>query len=483
MLTIEVTLLHGTIRAGAADDLALTGAETAGEWPPSPARLVAALVAGDGTGERCRVTDGSELVALERARPPVIHADPDREVARSPLVERYVVLNKTAENTVQGYPARTNGVARSGTRLSPRHPSFAYVWGDLDLGAETVDALRARSARVGYLGCADSPVRMRVHDRAPSPEVPTTVWQPDPAGATVLPVPFDGYVEVLDVAYDMFLEGRQVRRSWFRSEHERYASPAAGEAPGEPRGTMIGLRFDLPVSGRRVLAVTETLRAAVLDLYQREVAGPGGDPPAVLHGHDMPAGRQHAHFLALPDVGHRHARGRIHGAAIWLPDDAPDDVVDGVRHATWHLSELVRPGVLRVGVRPWAGEPRPRAAVPARWTTPARRWVSAFPVVHEQFVRPEPTLASVAEWCWHAGLPEAPVAMRQSRVPLAAGGVSLHPREAAREGQSRMPYSHMELLFDRPVAGPVVIGRARQFGLGLCVPAGPAGEGEVASRG
>lgn len=478
MLTIEVTLLHGTIRAGAADDLALTGAEAPGEWPPSPARLVAALIAGDGTRQRCRVTEGSELVALERARPPVIHADPDGLVARSPLLERYVVLNEPADNTVQGYPARTSGIARPGTRLSPCHPSLAYVWDDLDLGVETIGALRARAARIGYLGCADSPVRVKVHNQAPSAQVPATVWRPDPSGETVLPVPFDGYVEVLDVAYDLFTEGRQVRRSWFRSEHERYAAPTDGDAPDEPRGVMVGLRFDAPISGRRVVAVTETLRAAILDLYQREVAGPRGEVPAVLHGHDTEAGRQHAHFLALPDVGHRHARGRIHGAAIWLPDDTADDVIDGVRHAAWHLSELVKPGALRVGARPWAGEPRPRAAVPARWQGRSRRWVSVFPVIHERFVRPQPTLADVAEWCAHAGLTETPVAVHQSRVPLVRGGASLHPHEAARTGQPRMPYSHMELAFDRPVAGPVVIGRGRQFGLGLCVPVGK-GAGEI----
>src|SRR5690606_12362179 len=301
MLTIEVELLHGTIRAGESNDLAMTGADSRGEWPPSPARLVAALVAGDGTRDRCRVTDGTELRVLERAAPPIIHADPTDDVARSRLRERFVVVNDKAKSAVQEYPGRTNGVERPGTRLSPGRPRLAYVWPDVEVGEDATAALRSRAARVGYLGCADSPVRLRVHDGPPS-SAPATTWRPDPSGEATLPVPFDGYVEVLDAAYDMFTAGTSARRSWFRSEHARYASPTPTSVASPSReGTMVALRFERPVSGRRVLTVTETLREAVLDLYQRLVAAEGEELPAVLHGHATPVGSQHAHFLALPD--------------------------------------------------------------------------------------------------------------------------------------------------------------------------------------
>ena len=45
MLALYLTLLHGHMRAASADDLALTRDGDLGEWPPSPARLVAALIA------------------------------------------------------------------------------------------------------------------------------------------------------------------------------------------------------------------------------------------------------------------------------------------------------------------------------------------------------------------------------------------------------------------------------------------------------
>ena len=91
MLAISVELLHGTFR-GDPDGTANTGGLTRGEWPPAPARLLAALVAADGTRGRCTVTDGSELKWFEQLLAPVIHAHarPCHQVLRP----RYVVEHK-----------------------------------------------------------------------------------------------------------------------------------------------------------------------------------------------------------------------------------------------------------------------------------------------------------------------------------------------------------------------------------------------------
>ena len=53
MLTVSVELTHGVVRAGSSDDAVLMGEPARPEWPLSPARLFAALVAGGGTGARC----------------------------------------------------------------------------------------------------------------------------------------------------------------------------------------------------------------------------------------------------------------------------------------------------------------------------------------------------------------------------------------------------------------------------------------------
>jgi len=476
MLALEVEFLHGTFR-GSSDDLALAGTgEISGEWPPSPARLFAALVAADGTRDRCRFTDGAELRFLEDQPPPQIYADRRSHVERSPLIDRYVVVNARAKSgAVQEYVGRTASLARGGARLSPRHPRVVYVW-DASAPGAILEGLERRCSRIGYLGCSDSPVRVRVFGDFSENELPGDRWVPDPDGDAIVSVPFPGLVEILDEIYDTFTTVPSgtitwaPRRSSYPIRYRRYRSPEAPVDPHRAPVTPIWLRFDGSIPGRRILRVTETLRRAVLDLYQRLVAGDGNPLPPILTGHGLSGSRySQVSWLALPDVGHPHSRGRIFGAAILIPDDAPDEVAAGLFHVVRSLDRLVLPGSFDVGVAPHGGERRPWAAHPVRWTAPAERFVSAFPVVHERFARPRPTLQDITQWCTNAGLPE-PVEFQLAREPMVPGGVDLHPREARRKSTERRPFSHLLLTFAEPVVGPVVIGAGRRFGLGLMAP-------------
>lgn len=480
MLTITIELLGGTIRLGSADDLALTGEEDTGEWPPSPARLFSALVAADGTGPRCHVTTGAELLVLEQASPPLILADPIEAVLSSPLARRFVVVNERCEGSVQNYPARSAAEVRPGSRLSPATPVVEYRWPDLALDPVTVQALRLRAARVGYLGCADSAVRLRVSDSEdPCPVADLATWEPvgqSDEGAVALPVAFPGLVGILDHAFERFTAGEPVRRSWFPARRHWYRIPRPG---GNVDGSalVVWLRFDSSVPGRLALGVTDTLRRATLELYDRWALQGSGELPQVLTGHGFAGeGYQHAHWLALPEVDHEHAKGRLHGAALWLPPQTDPDIARGVRHSLAHLNELVIPGGRRIGVRLSDGRDGPFAARPRRWRGPARVWSSALPVVHERWG--PVSLAEVGRWCAHAGLPR-PVRFRTSRLPLVQGALSLAPAEVFRAGSERRPFSHLSVEFADAVYGPVVLGRARQFGMGLMCPAGRGGSGDL----
>lgn len=474
MLAISVELLHGTIRATGATDDALTGTSHAGEWPPSPARLFSALVAADGTGARRRVTTGDELRLLERARPPRIVADGLGNVLVSPLRERFVigdklhVDNKTRQTlAVHEYVGRSPELVRPGVRLAPASPTVVYVWDDLDVDADMKHWLALRAARVAYLGCSDSPARVRV---STEPVDIAEAWTPHEEGQVLLPVPYEGFLDELDEAFRRASEGVAFRRAWIPNRYARYRPPGRQPAPSTGP-TVVWLRFEPAVSGRRLLAVTESLRDTVLDRYGDGVGGTDDDVPSVLHGHGFGGSGYHqAYFLALPDVGHRHARGRLHGGAVVLPPGTPPEVIEGVRAALWRVTTLARPGVFRTSVRPYGGEARPVAATPSRWLGPARHWVSATPVMHERHHRDGPDLEEVRRWCEHAGVRQRPVWFRISRVPLVRGGLSLHPSEVYREGKQRGPYSHLEVIFEEPVSGPLVLGRARQFGFGLMVP-------------
>jgi CRISPR-associated protein Csb2 len=471
MLVVHVELLHGTIRAGSPDDLAVTGRADPGEWPPSPARLFAALVAADGTRETMRVTDGRELRLLERASPPVILADRDEDALTSHQLGRFVVLNERKGGHTQGYVARGNTLVRPAPRRSPRTPVVSYLWPDLDPTDAELRGLRLRAARVGYLGCADSPVRIRVAvDQVPADESRPR-WEPDERGSAHLPVPFLGLLDILDALHDDFRTGLVPRRSWYRSERAAYRAPGRNDAPARAAPSLVWLRFDRTTTGRHALQVTEALRAATLGAFENLVAGSRDGVPQILHGHGFDGvGYDHVSWLVLPDVGHRHATGRLHGAAVALPPDASPELVESVRRALWHVRALHLPGGRELRVDAYRGQARPWAAHPGRWTGPARRWVSALPVVHERWSKRPPGRAEVERWCQNAGVSATVRSARLSRPPLLSGAVALMPHETSRRDGERRPYSHLEVEFDEDVHGPVVLGRLRHFGLGLMAP-------------
>ena len=170
MLAVSVEFLHGTFR-GDPDGTANTGRLTRGEWPPAPFRLFAALVAADGTRERCTVTDGAELEWFERLPPPVIHAH--AQPWHQPLTPRYVVRHEgtASKSTHQEYVGRAGVLHRPGVRVTPRHPHVVYSWNESPPEV-MLDALRRRAARIGYLGAADSPVRVHVMTRMPKVAAP-----------------------------------------------------------------------------------------------------------------------------------------------------------------------------------------------------------------------------------------------------------------------------------------------------------------------
>lgn len=503
MLAIDVELLHGTIRAGSADDLAITGGGDPGEWPPSPARIFSALVAADGTGDRMRATTGVELRLLEEAPPPTIicdrelggQEDPARArtgLLRSPQLDRFVVVDANVtgkrDNTdpagrsqavwVQEYPARKSEAVHRSDVVAPLDPRITFLWPDVEPTAAELDGLRARAARIGYLGCSDSPARVRVRTAdvlAVGDDRPA--WQPDDdAGTAFVETPYLGLVDDLDRHFEAFTANQWVRRAWLPSHRTGYTRP--GPTPTEtanPFATVVWLALDRSLAGRHVLRLTEALREASMAKLQA-LRGPGAKLPHQVSGHGTPDGSwDQVLYLALPNVGHRHADGRIHGVAVAIPNDAAPSLTAEIRAAVGLIAELHLSGGAVVAVSASAGRAGNQAADPRRWNRPSRRFVSAFPVVHDHFTRRGPTLDDVARWCRQVHLPN-PISARLNRLPLLPGAVDLRPHEAARAGRPRMPYGHLELQFAVPVQGPIALGHLRSFGLGLVAPVG-GGEG------
>lgn len=468
MLVITVRLLHGTIRAGSADDTAMATAGGGGEWPPSPARVFSALVAADGTGERCQVTDGTELRTLENLGAPVIQADHDVETSN--LRPRYVVVDKAGDGTVQNYPGRSSTEVHPGTKMSPRTPRIHYVW-SANLEPHELAALKRRAARIGYLGCADSPVQVSVGTAPPAG--PETSWVPG-TGTTELPVAYPGFLDELDRAFASWSAGEAMRRSWIPTQREHYGLATEAEAEATQQPTVIWLELERPLASWKVLRLTEALRAAVLDQADRLAPeGPLGQrAPWQLHGHSIPEQIQTPYqlvrYLALPNVGHEHSDGAIHGAAVWIPPATQPATVELIRRAVAQIKRLTSPGI-SVGIAVRGGAGGKRSTQPARWIGPSQRWFSATPVVAERGRRSGPSPSDVRDWFVHAGYP-APAVARISPVPSRPGVARLSGKDVHRSDRDRHPFFWLDVKFVEPVAGPLCIGRSRSFGLGLLAP-------------
>ncbi len=468
MLAISVEFLHGTFR-GDPDGTAKTAVLSRGEWPPTPFRLLAAFVSADGTRDQCRVSTGDELTWFERLPPPTIRAaEPWHQALRPRFVVKHT--RSATKKTHQEYVGKEGAPVRPGCRVSPRHARVVYTW-DTTPPLPILHALRRRAARVGYLGCADSPARVRVMTEAPEQQPDDWVFTPVVGvdGDLAINVPVPGDVKRLDSLFDLWRTyGADISRGHFPSlRHEvSYCTlhPAQKRHPAQQRdlGEVVAwLRIESPLSGRRVTAVTHLFKQAVLVKHQQMY----GEPPPVLHGHGFTGkGYEQARFLALPDVGFRRSRGRIHGLALWMPPGTDAVECRRARDAATAVRRISGEG-LNVSVR--LDGKRPVAANPARWCAESRVWVTAFPAIHERHRRLD--LAEVGRWCRHAGLPE-PLSFRSARGPLVHGAVDLTPVEVNRPGRPGLPYSHVEFHFPQAVRGPVVIGAGRQRGFGLCVP-------------
>ena len=453
-LRLDITLLTGRYDAGGGDDPAVA------EWPPHPARVFSALraVASD--------AEASVLAELERLAPPRIHA----AAATVTGSRGYVVKNaREKEGKHQVHPARTS-VLRQRRSSRPHSWRVQYDWGDGDSVSDDVVArLDLLARRVPYLGRSTSPaVLLFSRVATPEPFPGLTTYEPGP-GPMRVRVPYPGYLEELNSLYADGQPAWQGAGARAVHSYREVGAEAPGEDPGpvpSPYPDLVILRFDGErPPGRLVAMFTEALR--------RKVMGQTEDPlPLALHGHGLP-GVPHVAYLGLPFAGYEHADGQLMALAVAIPEldraerrrilrgilkDDPDRVV-----------ELVVPGLRRTfRLRYQPNETLPRSATVDRWTQPSRSWVSVTPLVLDRYPKDGDVASAAARSFALAGLPE-PSEVEVSREPLTYGAVRLMPRDLPRRCRGRL-YRHVRVVFDRPVAGPVLAGAGRYFGVGLFAP-------------
>lgn len=379
--------------------------------------------------------------------------------------------------------------------VTPEEPRVRYVWPDAEPDEVVRSALSELVRRLVRLGHSSSLVSCRVVDGVQDP-AGLEVWFPcmesdEGTGVETLRTVEPGQLAHLEHAY---VRHRGVEPRVLPARHHPYRRgmpTAAPEQDASVFGEWLVLREiagedsqRLGLAATRTEDITRALRGALLHHAD-------DPPPAVLTGHAPDGGRleqPHVAFLALPDVGSSHAQGRVLGVAIVMPRTIDAEARRAMLRAVgqWERNKL-HLTMGRAG-RMWLErvvERDSRSTLDSRtWTRASRRWASVTPVALDEnpgdLSSRDPQVAAeaaekaeqvVARACERIGLP-APAWVQVMRRSLfdaapAARRFTPFPRK---EGALRRVCVHVEILFTRPVSGPVLLGAGRYFGLGLCRP-------------
>ena len=259
-------------------------------------------------------------------------------------------------------------------------------------------------------------------------------------------------------------------------------TPVASSAPRsvfDPRIVVIGISGPRPA-----LPATLKLTAALRGLLMRQC--PDQPPPEWLSGHredGKPASEPHLALVPLPFVGAPYADGRVLGVGLVLPVGLRPEEAGRCLEQVLRDSGTGLPKEQRLFDGKWfecaieleTRERPPANLRPNKWTSASSTWASVTPVVLNRHFNGkdkwEQAAESMKDACQHIGLPRPrqvllhPVS-RVEGVPHAREFPQLtRKRDGGRQG-----HSHAVLVFDEPVAGPVLIGAGRFRGYGLCRP-------------
>lgn len=410
----------------------------------------------------------------------------------------------------------------------------AFEWSDLTLDGEQLLVLEQLASDMTVLGTSRSPAIVSIDAAVPmsdrldawAPAIDGTAAQ----SAVQVRVPTARTPAELDAWHARrstpLSRGGTVNRAAYippvaLGKEMRYVHGV--DAAAEPRpphdpewwGDMIIIAVDQRRGEDRpkaaaAFAFARALRKAVLDCYGPE--GSHDEAPPVLRGRDA---QPHAAFVPLsfvaevprdrstpPAAGARRfdpspqrvrpagasfADGRTLGVAIVLPHPSRSpDVVYQRLAVEAGLARLLGlpdgsskpvhvPGVGPVRLGLLDSRPLPSTLRESRYRSASRRWSTATPLVHSRHLPRKSEQAvyeQVARECADVGLP-APARVDVRRAPRFRGAArSIDPRRLPTSwtGPLRGPQVHLDLWFDEPVLGPVLLGRARHFGLGLCLP-------------
>ena len=450
------------------------------EWPPSAWRLLRAIVAGwCRSGASDRETLVRALDAL--AEPPVY----DLPVATTGDTRHYVPLG----GLKNGKPERTSMLDSFVSLDRGReHGASAYaIWPNVELDAGGRDIVKLCCSGIRYLGRAESWYEVSLASEVPSgPDRYTAdlASREDGEGTVVRRLvagPSLRGVGLLRALKEMAGEMRKARRTMPQGTAwvEYRLPPDFGWVPEQALQRELErlafspttLRFALDLEDGVLPSITdaatvaEKMRQAAI---KRSSSRDGASASKRLAGKHEDGGNRregHDHPYFLLDL---RDRGVVDAVNVWLPNGCTHDEF----RALVAIQAIWDPVILegRFAIT-YLGLIEP--ATGSQWTT------TVTPVVLDRFPKrrgpggsvlvdaPEEQIARALE---RRGFPAAQVEVWDQRRTIAhrlGGQTRLDAFRRARAGERTVyPVVGATITFDRPVQGPIVIGRLAHFGLG-----------------
>ena len=469
----------------------------AGDWPPTPARLFQALVAGTAKGDKMADEDKAALEWLEMLDAPVIAAPAGRP---GQSCKTYVPNN---DLDAVGGDLRQIGKIRTAKNTRPHifdsGVPLLFAWtfnrgGSAEKNAQTICKIAVRLYQMGrgvdmawawaeLLDAAEVETQLDRHGGA--------VHRPSEGGTgKALLCPGKGSLASLKERYDAnrtrftyVREGRKDQQLFYQPSKPRFAKVAYDTPPQhflfELRAATHEESF-VPWPSTQAVELVMSLRDKAAGRLKEALPVEAEKIDRVLIGREATEADKavRVRILPLPSIGHSHADCAIRRVLVEVPPNCPlraDDMAwafSGL-HITGEIpGNLVRTeerGMLdhygvdnseQNGFRVW--RTITPAALPVmrtgRGTGGAKRVAGEAKAAH-----------AVVQALRHAGVAVSVESIRVQREPF--------DRNGARAEEFAMPERfaargllHVEIAFVQAVRGPLVIGNGRYLGLGLMAP-------------
>ena len=471
-----------------------------GEWPPSPARLFQALVAGAARGTNLSALASEALTWLESRQAPTIVAPSVRE-GRG--FKTFVPNNDL--DAVGGDPVRISEI-RTAKIIRPRHfdadVALLYAWTFADEDARHARAICEIADHLYQLGrgidmawahaeCLDDSEAQRRLDAQGG-----VAWRPGIDGEGVpLACPQSGSLASLTARFAAMGKRFEITGKGKKATTLFRQPPKPSFAQRPYNSPSSFLLFDIrkadgfaPWRQEDAVALTEALRDGAVARLKIAIPDDAAliDRVFVSKEAGVADKAQRIRITPLPSIGHMHTDPAIRRVLVTVPTECPIPAGD----IAWAFSGLVLKSDEETGEILQEVLPTADRGMLAHYgvDTAARVWRSVTPAslgVRRRRIDParmqeeakagaeraseeRAALLAIAQALRHAGIATPAATIRVQREPFAARG-----RRAEAFATSRFAKEslwHVEIGFEAPVSGPLVIGNGRYLGLGLMAP-------------